>query len=57
MPQLISHTQSTFIPDRQIIDNVLVAYELMHHLKLKKKDNTSFMSLKLDMSKVYDQVI
>lgn len=54
MPQLISITQSTFILGHQIIGNVLVAYELMHHLNLKKKGNTGFMSLKLDISKAYD---
>lgn len=56
MPKLISNTQSAFILGCQIKDNVLVAYELMHHLNLKKRGKIGFMSLKPDMSKTYDRV-
>lgn len=41
---------------RQILDNILVAYETMHKLKSHIRGNILLMALKLDMSKVYDKV-
>lgn len=32
----INEAQAKFVPSRQIIDNVLIAYEIFHSLKLKK---------------------
>ena len=54
--QIISDTQSTFVHGRLIIDNVLVAFETMHHINQKKAGNRGEMMLKLDMSKTYDRV-
>lgn len=56
MPKLISTIQSAFISRHQIMDNVLVGYELMHYLNLKKRGETRFMSLKIDINKAYDHV-
>ena len=56
LPHIIMENQSAFTSDRLISDNVLVAFELMHYLKHKKKGKDSFMSIKLDMSKVFDRV-
>lgn len=41
---------------RSIIDNVLVAIELIHHMKYKTKGKVGEVALKIDMSKTYDRV-
>ena len=52
----ISNTQSTFIPDRQILDNVIIAHEYMHYLKNKRQGLDGYMAIKLDMAKANDRV-
>ena len=42
--------------DQLIIDNILIAFETLHHLKNKRKGKMGFMALKFDMSKAYDRV-
>ncbi|KAL0448757.1 UNVERIFIED_CONTAM: putative mitochondrial protein [Sesamum latifolium] len=56
LDSLVSSSQATFVPGRLITDNVLVAYELNHFLKLKTRCKHGFISLKLDVSKAYDRV-
>jgi hypothetical protein len=47
LPEIISPSQSAFIPGRLITYNVLLSYELTYYLKSIKKGKTG----KLDMSK------
>ena len=56
LPSIISKTQSAFVHRRLITDNVLVAFETMHHISQKKKGGVGEMAVKLDMSKAYDRV-
>ncbi|KAK9951418.1 hypothetical protein M0R45_006860 [Rubus argutus] len=56
LPKIISPFQSAFVPGRQIQDNILIAHEAFHYLKLKKSSKIFELALKLDMSKAYDRV-
>ena len=56
LPQIISESQSAFQSDKAISGNILVAFETLHHMKMKKTGKIGHMVLKLDISKVYDRL-
>ncbi|KAL6202665.1 hypothetical protein ACLB2K_026371 [Fragaria x ananassa] len=56
LPDIISPHQGAFAPGRQIQDNILVAPEAFHYLKLRKTGDRHELALKLDMNKAYDRV-
>ncbi|XP_027103053.2 uncharacterized protein [Coffea arabica] len=55
LSKVISPCQSAFIPGHCITDNILIAYEINHSLKLKSCGQERSMSVKLDMSKAFDK--
>ena len=56
LPCIISESQSAFQSSKAITDNILVAFETLHHIKNQKSKKGGFMAMKLDMSKAYDWV-
>ncbi|XP_018853114.2 uncharacterized protein LOC109015083 [Juglans regia] len=56
LPEIISPTQSAFIPGRLISDNVIVAFEALHTMNNRLQGKIGHMALKLDMSKAYDRI-
>jgi hypothetical protein len=56
LPDIISCTQSAFIPGRLIYDNIIAAFETMHTMQARMWGKVGYMGVKLDMSKAYDRV-
>ena len=54
-PKIISENQSVFLSEYLITNNVLVAFETMHHIIQKRARKVGEMAIKLDMSKAYDR--
>lgn len=53
---VISKTQSAFIPGRAIMDNIIIAHECLNHMYRKRRGSVGMAALKLDMSQAYDRV-
>eukprot|EP00253_Pinus_taeda_P026308 PITA_26308 len=53
LPNLFSEEQSGYVEGRQILDNILLAQEMVHTLQIKKKAG---MLMQLDLSKAFDKV-
>ena len=57
LPNVKSDAQNAFMPSRQIIDNTIVAFEVLHRISNKRKwKKGQIMAVKLDISKAYDWV-
>jgi hypothetical protein len=56
LPKCVSNHQSAFVPDRSILDNAMVAIEVVHYMKTKSKGKEGCVALKLDISKAYDRM-
>jgi len=55
LPELISPIQSSFVPGRQITDNVIVMQEILHSMWCKI-GTKGWMAIKLDLEKSYDRL-
>ncbi|KAI5351864.1 hypothetical protein L3X38_004755 [Prunus dulcis] len=57
MNKLVSPTQVSFVPGRQIVDNIIIFQEILHKFKgAKAKGKKGFMAWKVDLAEVYDRL-
>ena len=54
LPSVILDAKSAFVPGRLITNNTMVAYELLHKMRNRRKGKKGQMTIKLDISKAYD---
>ena len=55
MPCITSPHQSSFIPECQITDNIVIYQEVLYSMRTKGKGN-GFMLIKVDLEKAYDRI-
>ncbi|KAA3481225.1 reverse transcriptase [Gossypium australe] len=53
----IDDNQVAFVQGRQINDNILVAYEILHSFKKKREGSVRPFALKFNMSKAYNRML
>ena len=53
---VISNSQSAFVPNRLITDNTTVAFEMLHHMRNRQHGKIGHKAMKLDISKAYNRV-
>ena len=56
LPIVISNSQSAFVPNRLIIDNTTIAFELLHRMRNRRKWKKGHMAVKFDISKANDRM-
>lgn len=56
LDSIVSPSQYAFVPVRLIIDNVMLAFEVIHHMKCKSHGKKGEVALKIDISKSYNRV-
>ncbi|XP_019183755.1 PREDICTED: uncharacterized protein LOC109178674 [Ipomoea nil] len=56
LDHVVSQTQSAFVPDRLLTDNIILAGEVGHFLRTKTGGLQGWAALKLDMAKAYDRM-
>lgn len=53
MTRIIDVSQSAFLPQRYILDNVILSQELIHY---SKYNNHKGVVIKIDFEKAYDKI-
>lgn len=56
IPCCIYEVQSAFIEGRAILDNAMIATEIVHYMCCKTRGKLGDVTLKIDISKAYDRV-
>ena len=56
LPNIISDSQSAFVPDRLITNNTTVAFKMICRMRNRRKGKVGHVEVKLDISKAYDRV-
>ena len=56
LPNVIFESQSAFVSNRLITDNTIVAFEILHRMRNKRRVKKGQMTIKLDISKAYNRV-
>lgn len=55
LPSLVRPNQTSFVSERKITDNIIIAQEVMHSMCIKK-GRECFFTLKVDLEKAYDRI-
>lgn len=55
LPGLISNTQASFVPGRQITDNIVIMQEVLNTMR-RKQGGKGYMAIKIDFEKAYDRL-
>lgn len=56
MPEIIAPTQSSFIKGRSTQDNIFLLQEVLHSMRVKKRNKVGCMIMKLNLEKAYNKV-
>ena len=57
LPSIIDELQAAFVPGRSITNNVIVGFEIIHHMKTRRHGGIGEGAPKLDINKAYDRQI
>ena len=55
MASLVTPNQSSFVPGKQIVDNIIIYQEVIHSMR-KQKAGKGFMLIKVDLEKAYNRI-
>lgn len=56
LDKVISPQQSAFVPGRLIQDNIIIAHEAFHQMKINRRGGQNHMAIMLDFNNAYDRI-